>query len=496
MKIAAGQADVQLPEGETQAEIEIRINAPDFDVLNESGQTVMFMADFRASTEAKFLLRPRDRFLDSYFTYIQAIFKQDGIQIGTAWRTVQVLRNQSIGKVVVTEFPPSPPGAVLDEGRRVQSPAKRSRTRSPRVGEKPVDLSIHIHTDRDGYTLNWIMEAPYIPYPQKNSAEFSTSIPKQGLFVNEYLAPFAKKARSEDKKMTESDIQNLFGLLLNFGRVMQGDFFDFYERALNDFRKREGDQNDHQFSILIYTDNPHLPWELLPLSQEIEQGHRFPPLLGSEHRIGRWIIGAESPRPEVDLTLKGMTVFAPEYNAKKLKLPAAQDEKRFLTDLENGLNPYPIPNEPDLFKRFMQVGETPQGAVGTGILHFVGHGESGKVLDKIAWLRLSDFGDDDYTVLMAETDLGNKLGKLGNEATFAFFNACHAGIAEEEVLGSIGGWAVALLYQNYKGYIGPLWKVVDTEAQQIAETFYTEVLIDSEPVPVGEAMATGASTVC
>ena len=117
------------------------------------------------------------------------------------------------------------------------------------------------------------------------------------------------------------------------------------------------------------------------------------------------------------------------------------------------------------------------------ILHFAGHGDCCTDTMRRNWLVLTN-RQAFFDINSASTDLGNRLGKL--RPILAFFNACNVGRTAPGPLGSNGGWGRALLNQQYKGYIGPLWSVYDQHARDICQTFYTLAL--DEHLDLGEVM--------
>lgn len=212
----------------------------------------------------------------------------------------------------------------------------------------------------------------------------------------------------------------------------------------------------------------------MPISEEVIE-EKMPPVLGSAHRVGRWLLEVGIPIPERTLALHGLSVAAPTY--EEAPLLQAQREKEFI---EQRYHPYVLPDDANAFITFMQTGQPRKG---TGILHFAGHGDCCTDLMRQNWLVLTN-RDALYDIASASTDLGNRLGKLC--PTVAFFNACNVGRSAPGPLGSNGGWGRALLSQQYKGYIGPLWSVYDEHASDICQMFYALAL--DEHLPLGEVM--------
>jgi hypothetical protein len=275
-------------------------------------------------------------------------------------------------------------------------------------------------------------------------------------------------------RLFPASILTLQGVLIEFRNSAPERFWQIYQDALQAHLSQG--LSPETFTLLFRTGDTHIPWELMPTTEE-SGPDKVSPLLGNAHRVGRWLQGIEPYLPPETLNLEGFALAAPVYIQNPL--PEAQKEREFIKKYK----PYPILDTPTLFRNFMKDGR-PTG--GTGILHFAGHGDC--CTDEIRgnWLVLSDEGEGDwYDIRAAGTDLGNGLGKLGRDVV-AFFNACNVGRSASGPLGSNGGWGRALLAQQYKGYVGPLWSVYDEHARDISETFYNLAL--TQQLPLGEVM--------
>jgi hypothetical protein len=281
----------------------------------------------------------------------------------------------------------------------------------------------------------------------------------------------------QDGLLKPLSVSMLFSNLLELRRSAPPQFWQLYQQAFERYRQQGGKAKD--FTILFITADTHIPWELMPVSEEIREDAgeyaRMPLLLGSAHRVGRWLPETGTAIPEDRLALRGFTLAAPDYPDDPL--PSARQEAEFLARAYSARQ---LPNKAEAFIRFMQNGQ-PTG--GTGILHFAGHGDCCTDAQRRNWLVLAS-PSTLYDINSAGNDLGNRLGKLG--PTLAFFNACKVGRAAPGPLGSNGGWGRALLHQQYKGYIGPLWSVYDDHARDISEGFYAMAI--NEGLPLGEVM--------
>ncbi|MFQ5613617.1 MAG: CHAT domain-containing protein [Anaerolineae bacterium] len=459
--------------------MQVKLYAPDFELApGEPGwlRDIDFYVKARASDEVTYTLLAQDRLEERYFAGLKVQYLVEGQVIGEASRRVEVLRDEAVAKTPPANFPPAP-GYPLDERGEVRLPPVFTPV-VYRQGDAPVHLTITIEEGQPTDRLRWDVVSPYLaesdfppgPYLSRNLGAEE--------FVKVYLAPFGMPGNwPEDHMDTEGHIKPgsiplLFQNLIELRNSAPAQFWALYQTVVE--RHQAAGHTAESLTVLLRTADTHIPWELMPVSEEVQDG-KMPPLLGSAHRVGRWLLEVGTPAPEAALELRGFALAAPTYSDNPL--PEAQAEQAFI---KSKYDPYLIEDSIDAFRSFMQSGQPTGGA---GIVHYAGHGDCCTDPMKGNWLVLTD-GQAFFDVRSASNDLGNRLGKLG--PTLAFFNACNVGRAAPGPLGSNGGWGRALLHQQYQGYIGPLWSVFDRHARDISQTFYTLAL--DEGLPLGEVM--------
>ncbi len=477
--------ELQIPveAGEVVKKIQVMLTAPDFDLAASEHiqgwvREIDFYPQAASSSVVTFSLLAQDRFEERYFSALRVQFLLNGQVLGQAARRVEVLHDEAVAKTPLNAFPPTP-GYPLDERGEVRVQPIPTPV-SYRPGDPPVHLTITISEipERDG--LLWEIVSTYLAPSDFPEGEYISRNLGAEEFVKEYLAPFGMPGDWPEDHMDKTgclkrlSINILFNNLLTLRRNAPPEFWTLYALALERHCTQGGEPEG--FAILFITADTHVPWELMPVSEQVSND-KIPPLLGSAHCVGRWLLESGSAIPETALDLRGFVLAAPTY--KHQPLPQAQAEKQFLLEHEH-YRPRELPDRPDDFISFMRTGQ-PTG--GTGILHFAGHGDC--CTDKLRrnWLVLTD-RQAFFDINSANTDLGNRLGKL--RPVLAFFNACNVGRAAPGPLGSNGGWGRALLNQQYKSYIGPLWSVYDEHAFDICQSFYTQAL--DEGLQLGEVM--------
>lgn len=485
---SSSELTVEAKADDQTKKIQVVLHAPDFDLEDQAKgwqRTLTLYLEARASNERTFHLQPRERFAEKYFAGLKLQFLAEGEVIGEAFRWVEVLQNEAVDPTPVTKFPEAP-GYPLDEaGKSRTKPA--TEPRHVPLGPLPPDnldqrihLTVTIEEDPDNPAdMRWLFASSYLPdesLPPGRSPNLGAEE-----FVKEFLAPFGmpghwhKPHMDDQGQLYKDSVPTLLGNLIRLRNHAPDQFWRVYEQVLQ--AHLDWGRPPETLNILLRTSDTHIPWELMPVTKAV-QDNKMPLLLGSAHRVGRWLQGVIPSTPPLALKLHGLALAAPVY--VKEPLPEAQLERQYL---EQRYHPAPVLQTPGHFRTFLLDGQPTGGA---GILHFAGHGNCCTDPIRGNWLILSDDGDGVwYDINAAGNDLGNRLGKLGRDVV-AFFNACNVGRSAEGPLGSNGGWGRALLDQNYKGYIGPLWSVYDKHARDISQTFY-ELALDKQQ-PLGEVM--------
>jgi len=482
--LSTSEAEITVHEGEI-VPVLVKLQAPDFDLsLDQAGwsQEIKFYSDASASGTATFKLIPRDRFLDRDFSAIRAFFIVRGNIVGEVFKWVEVLRDENMFRKKISDFPKAPQ-YDLDENGMEKLPHIEAPITIPDDQHPTPSMTVRISKNEGRNSYTWNITAPGLredQYPDPNVLFYESSDLGASEFVKNYLSPLVKYL-DDNGNLKNEGIGMLFGFLLDLRDNAPKSFWEIYELALQTHIDQGGKEST--FSILFITDDSFIPWELMPIRKELGPNRLLPPLLGSLHQVGRWLPGVAKSQPSTNLELRGFALAVPKYVGKPLN--AAENARIFLKKYD----PYFIEKDdvpfPDVFIEYMSTGSPTNG---TGILHYSGHGNCCTDVQKAVWLELDD-GMSFYSIAQAKNEFSNYLGKTPEGSptpTFAFFNACKASFVKQNALGTIGGWARALLYNNYDGYVGPLWSVEDNHASMVSEKFYTKAI--DEGLPLGEVM--------
>jgi serine/threonine protein kinase len=249
-------------------------------------------------------------------------------------------------------------------------------------------------------------------------------------------------------------------------------------------------------SLLVLSDEPHIPWELVkPFRIEADSGRvDGRGFWGEDFALARWLRGpaltgqftggricalAPSERESssegpVHRNLVKTTPVPPMLPGAALAdlsptLPAAQEELDLLRGLErSGALVRVLPARRrevlDAFER----GEF-------DLLHIASHGAFGG----------TETADDSCLLLedglFRIVDLPPRLAAtLRRVAPLVFFNGCHTGRLGYS-LSRLGSWGAELIRLGCGGFVGTLWSVSDEAALELARAFY-RLLFDGQPV--------------
>jgi len=211
-------------------------------------------------------------------------------------------------------------------------------------------------------------------------------------------------------------------------------------------------------SILVTSDEPNIPWELMVPSRKAKDGTQetLKPL-GVQYRVGRWIRDDhQSPPPTVPL--KDSYVIAPTYDTEPAPLAKSADEVALVLAAVPGatITPADLKN----IKKQLSSG-------GRSLLHFICHGVDAEEGDVQAIFL--DGGEERLTSL--ELPAIPQMAAAFKKRPMVFLNACEVGRPTVALTG-IGGFAAAFLDLGASAVVAPLWSVKDTIAFEVAKTFY------------------------
>ena len=216
-------------------------------------------------------------------------------------------------------------------------------------------------------------------------------------------------------------------------------------------------------SIMIISDEPWIPWEIIKPSYETERGDIVEDdFLCSSYLLTRWLAG---PPPPSLIEIRRGALIAPVVS----KLPNVQQESAFLVKSLGDVEEI----EPRLatVRKLLKTG-------GFHLIHFACHGSFDPEEHEQSVLYLH--GRDK----LKSRDIAGERRNFGKDKPFVFINACQTARADFALVG-IGSWADKFINANSSGFLGSSWEVNDELAYRFSRSFYGALL---EGKTVGEAM--------
>lgn len=244
---------------------------------------------------------------------------------------------------------------------------------------------------------------------------------------------------------------------------------DLIPDAFFDVYKKVSDTIGRAPRILIWTDEPYIPWELA-FSGKFSIDTDAPDFLGTQAIIGRWWLHQRVVTPPpTGLAVGRLTAIAADYpfTSPVKPLEEAIKEKEFLRDKFKATI---VEAKKDDILDMTEI--TPP--INGHALHMALHG-------------YSDPTHNEQKIIVEDGDLSpNAMIGVYNcgdvpPISFMFLNACQVGTAGAS-LGQASGFPGVLLKKGMLGFVAPLWEVHDTHARVFAEQFYEEVLNKKRPV--------------
>ncbi len=219
-------------------------------------------------------------------------------------------------------------------------------------------------------------------------------------------------------------------------------------------------------TLLIVSDEPHIPWELLWPYAPGDWEDEAPWCVSM--RLTRWLRrdaqGNGHEAPPTLLRLSSIACLVPTDSG----LAAAQAELDFLNGL---MEKHSLSNVSPTLPEWSKVLALLE-QVGYDWLHAAAHGNfypDSPDADSAIWLQ-------EKRPLTPNAVVGAAIeGYISKRRPGFVFNACHTGRQGWE-LTRLGGWANRLISSGAGLFIAPLWTVTDRRAVDFAKTFYAELM--------------------
>jgi CHAT domain len=242
----------------------------------------------------------------------------------------------------------------------------------------------------------------------------------------------------------------------------------FEELFPQELQSRLWKHRDDITSVVLLTDEPYFPWELVHLKPPVGP-RQNKPLFLAQYGLLRWQF---LPFPaSADLRARVGRVFSlcPEYVDPQYMLAESAVEAEFLA---LKLNAKAITASENGVRKMLRRG-------GFDVLHFSGHGaaKTDNIAEAVILLRGREV-DGTFTreLLTATTVAENaRLRNPDGTGPLVVLNACQVGLGGEQ-LSSLGGFARAFLEAGAQAVVACLWSVKQGPSRVFVETLYERLL--------------------
>jgi hypothetical protein len=425
-------------------ELEVVLRTRGFDILDSNTQ--MLAVDRDDDSDLRFVLIPRVAGPQT----IRVDFYQNNRRIGTARRETMIVAEASATPAPLSQPP-------------------RESLELPQADVAPPDLELCVETSPGDertlyFTLHSSSEAVDCHHAPMGSIELKGTPLEKIQAVYAELSAFAGATPSDAETAAYQQRR-----LASLGRQLWDELFP------NDLKAAYWKFRDSVTTLLITSDEPWIPWEIVKPYRFDEQNNRLDePHLCEQFNVARWLSG---PGMAETMPIRRIRPVAP----LDVDLPSVRAELHYLEQI-NQLRPELLPDVPyndrsrviDLFEN---------GAF--NVLHVAAHGSFDARLPANSAISLTGG-------LLRPSDIAARFGGQ-RPRPLVFINACHGARSEYSFTG-LGGWADRLVRNARIGaFIGASWEVNDQLALRFAESFYTALLRDNKTI--GESFRLARQTI-
>lgn len=319
--------------------------------------------------------------------------------------------------------------------------------------------------------------APRALTVEVHSPHLSSSLPPTPIDIAD-VAGFAHRVERElsahtDNKMIESVINVVSR---DIADALPARFWEILQQvghAANEVRLRSADEEAP--SLLLITDDPHVPWELARMPHSLDGS--APPFIGAQFGMSRWP-GSTRHKPHGGiLNVQGIAFLYGSYEATAgfRPLPLVKKHSEKLALLHKGWAvDASLEAMTEAFQGFVK---SDGGRNDVTAIHFEGHGDND---GESAWLAVFDSTFSSRSRL-SDFVLGSAAIASKGDA-FLFINAARAATP----IGDYGGgFALRAIQAGFRGFVAPLLPMTDVGASEFASEFYAA---SEEGLAVGEIM--------
>ena len=243
---------------------------------------------------------------------------------------------------------------------------------------------------------------------------------------------------------------------------------DFFERLFpEDMQEFLWERRDKLKNLLVLTDEPYMPWEIVHLKPPRGEREQEPRFL-AQGGLVRWHFDRVPPQ-HLRVRPGRARSLCPVYEDPAFSLAGPEQEAHFL---EQRFGATPIRPTPRAVRALLRSG-------GFDLLHFAGHGAADAATIEDARILLAANrrdGQDMQEFLSATNVSANaKWTRNGEVGPVVVLNACEVGQSGTQ-LSTVGGFAKAFLDAGASAFVSCLWSVRDEPSRTFVEALYDELL--------------------
>ncbi len=429
----------------------VRVFAPDFEEETHSWERTITVRTDQDSDPAVFLLKCGDLGKKR----ITIDFNHKGRLVGCVAFTTEVTQNQSAGASITltrneddapqfARFEPEPPPAA--------------------------DLRLRVVKKAQENTLAFWLDSPLADVPFRETFMGETQLTSKDplTFLTEELDPLDEMVAALTANLTDAeraDAEQKLTLLAEglFEQLLPETFREVYFTQIVPLQEAGVIR-----SLLITSDEPWIPWELLkPYHYSVRGAKEYTDdFWALRFQLSRWLAGRG---PKVRVEVKTAALVLPDVG-----LSAVAGERAFFDDL-SARRMIQLSGPSMLRKEVLDLFM----AGGFQVLHIATHGQFNTENADQSVIELADAN-------LRPGDLrGGLLRGIRRSMPLVFLNACDGGRANFGLTG-LGGWAEKLFKEaNAAAFVGALWEVHDELAVEFSKHFYNRL---AEGDTLGEAM--------
>jgi CHAT domain-containing protein len=309
------------------------------------------------------------------------------------------------------------------------------------------DLELRITAQGAYLAFELTSSVPLVPY-YRTRVGTTNLVHTPGVYVERLFEQLSTLARQDGASTTQQTMTTLAGIGQRLYRELLPSELKHAYGAIR------GVQQDSPLSLMIISDEPWIPWELIKPYEDVGDGS---PIIddafwAESFALTRWLAGTMAPR---ELIVAQVAVVAPALDLDH----ASQEQAYFERLLQE--------RQIAALRAVAHYAEV-HAALRSGAIqlyHVATHGGFQRERPDEAAIELED------GVLRASAIIGPVQSGIRQARPLVFLNASHTG-RQDVALTGLGGWTQEFVKAGASAFVGAQWEAHDQLASQFATTFY------------------------